>query len=69
MDDVFGAILDERIAQALIDIPVGISFPNPPSVYTDKVTSYDKKEDFGNAILHQVTFEDGDQEKFSFTQI
>ena len=68
-DDVLGAIFDERIAQALIDIPVEISFPNPPGIYTGKVTSYDKKEDFGNAILHQVTFEDGDQEEFSFTQI
>jgi hypothetical protein len=66
--DVQGAISCCFIAEALIHLPVQRNFPGHGS-FSGFVTGWDAKEDYGGAILHQVTFSDGDIGEYSFAEI
>jgi hypothetical protein len=66
--DVEGAISCRFIAQALINLPIQCDFIGYGS-FNGSVTGWDAKENHGGAILHQVTFSDGDVAEYSFAEI
>ena len=66
--DVEGAIFCRFIAQALVNLPVQCDFIGHGS-FSGVVTGWDAKENHGGAILHQVTFSDGDVAEYSYAEI
>jgi len=66
--DVKGSIFCKDIARMLLNLPVEFNFPRLGS-FTGTVTNFDSCEDFGGAILHEVTFSDGDKQDYSYEEI
>ena len=66
--DVKGSIFCRDIARMLLNLPVEFNFPRLGS-FTGTVTNFDPCEEFGGAILHEVTFTDGDKQDYSYEEI
>jgi hypothetical protein len=66
--DVTGAIRDPRLATLLVGLPVRFLFRGF-GYFDGLVTSYDRKEDHGFRILHEVTFSDGDKQEYVYRDI
>ena len=65
--DVDGAIFCNVLATSMIDLKVDFDFPGH-GTFTGTVTNFDAKESFGGAILHEVTFDDGEKDEYSYTK-
>jgi hypothetical protein len=66
--DISGAIRCTRLASQLIGLPVRFKFAGH-GFFDGLVTAFDVKEDFGDLILHQVTFSDGDQQEYNYQDL
>ena len=66
--DVDGAIFCPVLATSITDLKVDFDFPGR-GTFTGTVTNFDAKENFGGVILHEVTFDDGDKEEYSYNKI
>lgn len=67
-EDVLGSIRCPHAAQQLIGMPVDFNFQGH-GIFSGTVTGFDVKEEHAGAILHVVTFTDGDVEEYSFNKI
>ena len=67
-EDVKGAIFCKNLAELMITLPVEFAFPGHGS-FTGVVTGFSHSDDFNGAILHQVTFSDGDKDEYSYEKI
>ena len=67
-DDVAGAIRDPGLASQLVGLPVRFLFKGF-GFFDGTVTAFDRKEEHGSRILHEVTFSDGDREEYTYRDI
>ena len=67
-EDVVGATRCPSLATQLLNLPVRFEFKGH-GFFDGTVTGFDRKEEHGNLILHEVTFSDGDKQEYSHQQI